>query len=344
MIDKLLTKSKPRFARARPLRDRLIRAPGWTACAPLPAPRRSCAAADSGARIYVFGGEYVHEVVDGYIFTRPHVDVLAYNSAANSWTVAGQMPTPRSACHAVASPDGRIHVIGGRERLPNQWIQSRVFETCDPGTGVWTANGNVPTLADKYAAAGTASGQLYLIGGHVRVGPGSDDWEFSGVVSRYDPQTNGWNFPGTIPQMPTPRSALAAIQGADGRIYAIGGLANGNRVADTEAYDPVANSWTVLAPMPTARSDLTLVAGKDGRIYALGGMDCHGQTVGTVEIYDPTSGGWTTAEPFPLPRMFHASALSADRRIHVIGGHSKADCYADPEILTSVVASVALIP
>ena len=55
-------------------------------------------------------------------------------------------------------------------------------------------------------------------------------------MEAYTPSTNPW---ATVASMRTPRQDLAAAGGADGRIYAIGGI-NGNygNVATVDAYTP----------------------------------------------------------------------------------------------------------
>lgn len=106
--------------------------------------------------------------------------------------------------------------------------------------------------------------------------------------------TGAWT---TVAPMPTPRFALAAATGSDGRVYAIGGE-NGDTVLSTvEAFDPGADAWSRVAPMPTARAALAAVVGKDGRIYVIGGRTgnpCDGSRVAlnTVEALtvSPASG------------------------------------------------------
>src|SRR5260370_394304 len=53
----------------------------------------------------------------------------------------------------------------------------------------------------------------------------------------------------TVAPMPTARQFLAAAAGADGRVYAIGGLQFGGGPLNTvEAYDPFTNIWSTVAP------------------------------------------------------------------------------------------------
>ena len=56
--------------------------------------------------------------------------------------------------------------------------------------------------------------------------------------------------------MPTARRGLTAGV-VNGKIYAIGGIDQLERVSTVEEYDPVTNTWTSKASMPTARVSLT---------------------------------------------------------------------------------------
>ncbi len=147
----------------------------------------------------------------------------------------------------------------------------------------------------------------------------------------------------TVAPMPTPRRALSAATGADGRIYAIGGSQNNqNTNLDTvERYDPHTNTWTTVAPMPTRRSNLAAtvapcpatapapVAGEC--IYAIGGW---GSDERVVEVYHPATDTWlSSARPgdgvarMPTGRSSFAVATAAcpgraGTCVYLIGGHA----------------------
>ena len=50
-----------------------------------------------------------------------------------------------------------------------------------------------------------------------------------------------------------------APRSVPGRLYAIGGLANGNSLRGVEAYDLAADEWTRVAAMNTPRADFAAV-------------------------------------------------------------------------------------
>jgi hypothetical protein len=70
--------------------------------------------------------------------------------------------------------------------------------------------------------------------------------------------------------MPTPRSRPAVV-GLAGKLVVAGGFDLYERSVQTvEAYDPIAETWTELAPLPTARGDAA-AAILNGKMYVLGG-------------------------------------------------------------------------
>jgi N-acetylneuraminic acid mutarotase len=117
--------------------------------------------------------------------------------------------------------------------------------------------------------------------------------------------------------MPTTRLALSASV-VDGKIYAIGGRADG---ALTTEYDPATDAWTTKTRMPTAR--FCLATGVvDGKIYAIGGNLGLGTTSATgiaTEEYDPVTDIWTQKTDMPTARGF-LSASVVDEKIYAIGG------------------------
>ena len=82
-----------------------------------------------------------------------------------------------------------------------------------------------------------------------------------------------------------PRQTLAAVTGADGQIYAIGGEFRFASVNTAEAYNPGTNSWNPVNPMTTPRRQLAAAVGKDARIYAVGGIDKLTGPLATVEAF-----------------------------------------------------------
>lgn len=91
-------------------------------------------------------------------------------------------------------------------------------------------------------------------------------------VEMYDPETNTWT---ARTPMPTPRQAMGADLGADGRIYVVGGApsyAHPRPMAVVEIYDPETDTWETGPSLNHARRGHAVVAMPDGKLYAIGGF------------------------------------------------------------------------
>ena len=142
---------------------------------------------------------------------------------------------------------------------------------------------------------------------------------------------------------------LGAAEGADGRIYAIGGInyiPTDSPVDTVEAYAPGTNTWTTVASMPTARGFVAAAVGADGRIYVIGG--CNGTSIlNTGEAYTPGSNTWTTIASMPTARFFLAAAKGEEGSIYAIGGDdshfdklSTVEAYSPQTSIWTTVASI----
>jgi N-acetylneuraminic acid mutarotase len=141
-------------------------------------------------------------------------------------------------------------------------------------------------------------------------------------------------------------SSKASIHGAgvglgvvavDGKIYAIGGSTavesyRGGLSAINEVYDPVTDTWTVLASMPTPRRDFAIAA-YQGKIYCIGGIAGATRHQGTggvfysiilsnvTEVYDTTTNSWSTMAPFPYKSSHLQAAIVDDQIFVLLGSH-----------------------
>ncbi len=129
----------------------------------------------------------------------------------------------------------------------------------------------------------------------------------------------------TVADLPTPREELAAVLGADGLIYTIGGRVGGSKSGLVEVYNPSTNSWSTRTPMPTPRYGLAAVVGNDGKIYAIGGeyfsVSDDAESV-VAEVYDPSADAWQPLPALSPGRYRPAAAVALDGTIYVTGGFS----------------------
>jgi len=105
--------------------------------------------------------------------------------------------------------------------------------------------------------------------------------------------------------MQVARSDLGAAV-VNGKIYAIGGIAEGKVLGVTEEYNPTTDSWALKAPMPTPSSAFA-TAVYHNKIYCIG--------AGINEVYNPANDSWENKTPPPLS---YFQIVSLDERFYAI--------------------------
>lgn len=159
----------------------------------------------------------------------------------------------------------------------------------------------------------------HILGGTLHViGGGLSGKEHVARHDACDLATGRWR---ELAPMPTPRSNVASAV-LDGRIVVLGGLVGaateeGRPSTVVEAYDPVADAWTTLAPLPCPRVRAGVVA-VGGRIIAIGGRRDELDTP-VIAAYDPRADRWSELGTTPFPAR-HLAATVLDGRILVSGG------------------------
>jgi peroxiredoxin/N-acetylneuraminic acid mutarotase len=126
---------------------------------------------------------------------------------------------------------------------------------------------------------------------------------------------------------PEPDEELYGVA-AGGKLYVIGGWAEGKARGANYEYDPATDQWTKKASMPRPAHHAAL-AEYNGKIYVCGGfiapekspvpIGAAWQPVNDVWEYDPAADSWKELAPLPT-KLGSAVALEAYGKIHVIGG------------------------
>jgi N-acetylneuraminic acid mutarotase len=118
----------------------------------MPAPRMAAAYVGTSGRIYVIGG------AQGTGSTA-RVDI--YDVAADKWSSAAQLPSPRQSLSAAIFGDS-IHVVGGQSIDPPKTYADHFV--LNMKTGSWSKSASLRTA--RHASVAMASGgKLYVIGG-----------------------------------------------------------------------------------------------------------------------------------------------------------------------------------
>ncbi|NNF39531.1 MAG: hypothetical protein HKN71_12740 [Gemmatimonadetes bacterium] len=182
-------------------------------------------------------------------------------------------------------------------------------------SGRWAPDEAVDTRpwAGGAAAVESWDGRIAVVGGRL----GS-----AGQFQIFEPEAGEWRVGPTLPE---PLAHVATAQ-VGGRLYALGGLADGTAVSSVYSIAPGEPAWTSHTPLPGPRSHAA--AGSDGRrVFVFGGRDEAGAVTDDVQVYDPIEQRWTTTasgdwETMPEPRAEQGRAVFLDGEFWLIGGES----------------------
>jgi N-acetylneuraminic acid mutarotase len=215
----------------------LPQADRWFPAPELPAAVNHAAAASSGGRLYVIGGNGAAR------------SVFVFDGAR--WQTT-QLPAARVAAGAAALR-GVVYVVGGRgvgglakNVLAYDGTRWRVL----PG----------PTPREHLAVT-AARGRIYAVAGR-KAGYDTN----LAVVESWAPGEKRWRRETPVPQQRGGTGAAAV----GGTIVSVGGEAPSGTLRNVYAYDTARRKWRRLADLPTARHGLGVVA--VGRtVYVIGG-------------------------------------------------------------------------
>jgi hypothetical protein len=286
--------------------------PKWIAMsvAPLAGPRAESAGfVTSDGRLVIVSGLSASSTVTDAV-----IDYKIGSGASKSYTA---LPNPRYGHTGSLGSDGRFYVMGGC-RVPNCATPTNLVDAFDYTANTWSSPAAPAALnvARRHAASAYAGGKLWIFGGY-------DGSKVLGSVEVYNPGApDSWTQ--IAPVLPTPRTGLAAVTGADGRVYTIGGGDSTFTVAPSlEIFDPKTMTWSTGANMSMGRIAPEAVLAPDGRIYAMGGAANAGtfDSVPTVEAYTPATNTWAAVAQLNMPRLDGLALVGPDNRIYVMGGY-----------------------
>ncbi|HEV8383886.1 MAG TPA: protein kinase [Candidatus Acidoferrales bacterium] len=248
----------------------------WRSLALSPSVHQTPAAGAIAGKFYVVGGWENNNQLD------------VYDPAFNLWTTKASSPTARTHMGG-AVLNGKLYVLGGIANEAS--LPVAVVESYDPAADAWTSEAPMPTAR---AALGVAvmEGTLYAVGGF----HGND---FLATVEAFTPGS-GW-----VTKAPLPESRENIFIAAfNGRLYVAGGNSPGGHENSLFAYNPVSNSWSVLAPMPAGRYAGSAAQFLNGKLHVVGGWTSRNPALphGELMIYDPAANRWSASPEALLQR------------------------------------------
>ena len=213
-----------------------------------------------------------HYLRGGLVLLSLSIATVSAN-AQGKWRAGA--PIPQGANEVIGGTiDGQMFVYGGQDSANKPM---GIFWRYDPAKNEWASLPSNPVPV-HHGASATVGRKFYVFGGFRLPDTGKVGWYPEDKAWVYDVDSARWS---ALPNMPTPRGALAAVA-VGKKIYVVGGagIPKGMQLPDglsgggpvdllgtTEVLDTDTNTWTSVTPMPTPRNHHS-VAYADGKIYA----------------------------------------------------------------------------
>jgi N-acetylneuraminic acid mutarotase len=127
--------------------------------------------------------------------------------------------------------------------------------------------------------------------------------------------------------MSTDRLSATATLLPNGKVLVTGGLAGVQGggtmgLASAEVYDPVANTWSVVASMASVRANHTATLLQNGQVLVVGGAtEVGGYATASTELYDPVANTWSSAGSLTSTLVLHTATLLPNGKVLVTGGN-----------------------
>jgi Kelch motif len=220
------------------------------------------------------------------------------------WQRGPALPVARAGTAAITR-GSEIVLVGGRLAARGATQASRRVDALEPQTGTSRLLPRLP-VALSYAAAASAHGRIYVVGGFDR---------------RRRPERRAFVLEGrrwrTLPRPPAARAAGgAALLG--GKLYVVGGVAGSGLARDMLVFDPRRSRWSA-SRGPRPRAYLTVAAVRDRLVVVGGRAGGLGTATRRAEVYDPGRRHWRALPP--APEALSESAASAIGNVVVtVGG------------------------
>lgn len=248
-----------------------------------------------------------------------------YDPTTGTFSPTGAMSFDRWYHAATSLGGGRVLVTGGETVGNSYWDTAEIY---DAARGTFTPAASMNYPRRTHASVRLSDGRVLVAGG--------DRPRLDRSAEIYDPASNRWTV---VAEMNTSRHYPQGVLLGNGQVLVAGGqnsYGGGPLITDTaEIYDPVGDTWTLIAPMAHPRYAHTATRLLDGRVLVTGGANSYGFYADVIyadaQIYDPATGTWTAPIPMNAARESHTATLLSDGRVVLAGGsgHTSAEIF-DP--------------
>jgi hypothetical protein len=250
-------------------------------------------------------------------------------SAPSTFIATGSMSMTRTRHTATLLPDGKVLIVGGRDRTDGSGRESGSAELYDPASGTFSRTGDMISVRSAHSATLLPNGKVLIAGGSVSNNVASNTAEL------YDPATGTFTRTG---DMRTAQFGHEATLLKTGKVLISGGWNGWSTccpiAATPELFDPATGLFTTtgsyehmefegkrpgLEPYGLVETKATLL--RDGRVLVT--------TEPAAQIYDPVAGTFTRTAAMltgtgvlgtPLYIAGQTATLLDDGRVLLSGG------------------------
>jgi hypothetical protein len=202
----------------------------------MPTPVSNAGAASIGSKIYVVGGS----TEDSLGKDAPVANLQIFDTATLTWRTGPPLPQAVMQC-AVASVGSKLYVFGGLIKSGSTAYSAiKDAYIFDPVADAWNVVTSLPTATAYAAAAPTAAGKIWVMGGFSSVSMSS----VQRLVQEFDPAAKAWTQKSHLVR---PRGGAAGIN-YGGQVYCLHGNKYPPVTPTTAVYDAYSDGeWYNLA-------------------------------------------------------------------------------------------------
>ena len=262
---------------------------------------------------------------------------FSFNPVANTIGTIAAIPRATGETRGL-NFNGNMYVMGGGRVAPNPSTEVDVY---NPGTNSWTTALPFTTARRNFPTDTNGTDHIWLSGGYDTSGvtplSSMEIFSCSGGASPTPtatgtPSATPTCAPGGTPGPWTQAAPVAVdhyggFMDSDGTVAYEGGgysFSVGDNTNEFGKFDPVANTWTPLAPVPDLFNAEAsgVYAPNVNKLFVFGGDSPNaGTVVNTTRIYDIATNTWSTGTPMPDVRAFMASGYF-NGKIYLVGGYN----------------------
>lgn len=277
-----------------------------------------CLVAVPGGALLAGGGEW-HRDGAGAV-NRPTVGAAFWDTATGEWSVLPSLPHPRLHPAAVALPEGRALLVGGRGADSPELASTLFWE---PDTRRFREGPSLLTARARPSAVVLPDGAVLVLGSDF-----DDDLERGTRAELLRPGASAWEPAGQTVRVFHP--GPVCVSGS--RVVIAGGRDNGFGFAiidgvhlappleqGTEIWERERPAWRTAGPLTAPRDEALGVTLSDGRILVVGGWH-QGTALGTAETWEPRTEQWSPTGTLATARSGFALTALPGGRAAVSGG------------------------